>query len=564
MNSLPLSTLFNSDILSDFTLDLVDENSITTLNLHKNILYLGCPYFRSMFGGFKESDSSKIILEVPNVQATCDIIQSFYGIQNTNNNDWRHILNIFICKRFFCINTNLSYQIKIPSDEFEELYFMIDKIGFDQDVVKFIIKNIPKTYDFEKLLVLIEKIGFEKGIVKYLLKNMPKIYDFEKLLDLINKLDCDYNNCVKLIAKYIPESYDFNRLLVVINKLDCDYDKRVKLLAKYIPKSYDFNKLSMGLIRDLWKIVDTYYIILISKTEINIINSEGIIYRNIKSPYEIQDVCYSKDKHLIAYHNENNIYVYDIELDACIFRKKKSCDYKFKIKIYGDKLMIYKKNQALEFYNIKNGNLINSLIFTRGNVTDIFIDDKINKLIILCDDAKDKIIYIYDLITLNLLEKNFWPDIYSFRYNDSINNESMMASYGTVAKKLILLNYKKCVCNTNKLDDTIPMIYNESSKIVGICWGKYDSIIYCCDDGTINIFNTFKNKLKKTIKIDNKIDTMTKISNDVIMIKSRSELIEIDLNNGHELRNIDIDLNVQSLMKISSGYDRLFELLPKP
>nr|URM61847.1 BTB domain containing protein [Mimivirus sp.] len=172
---------------------------------------------------------------------------------------------------------------------------------------------------------MIEKIGFNQDIKKFIIKNIPESYDFDKLLDLINKLELesDYDKCVKLIAKYIPKSYDFNKLLVLINKLDCDYDKRVRLLAKYIPQLYDFKKLSMGLVRDLWKIVDTYYIVLISLSEINIINPKGTIYRNIKSPNEIQDVCYSENKHLIAYHNKKYIYVYNIELDACIFRKKK-------------------------------------------------------------------------------------------------------------------------------------------------------------------------------------------------------------------------------------------------
>ncbi|AEX62128.1 putative BTB_POZ domain-containing protein [Megavirus courdo7] len=56
----------------------------------------------------------------------------------------------------------------------------------------------------------------------------------------------------------------------------------------------------------------------------------------------------------------------------------------------------------------------------------------------------------------------------------------------------------------------------------------------------------------------------TKISNDIIMIKCGSELIEIDLDNGYELRNIDIDSDVKSIIKISSGYNRLYELLPEP
>nr|URM61864.1 BTB domain containing protein [Mimivirus sp.] len=112
MNSLPLSTLFNSDIFSDITIDLVDENCMTTLNLHKNILYISCPYFRSMFNGFKESNSSKITINVPNVQVTCDIIRSFYGIKIKNKNNWKYKLNTYLCKNFFVSIQNFRNILK--------------------------------------------------------------------------------------------------------------------------------------------------------------------------------------------------------------------------------------------------------------------------------------------------------------------------------------------------------------------------------------------------------------------------------------------------------------------
>ncbi|AFX93165.1 putative BTB/POZ domain-containing protein [Megavirus courdo11] len=510
MNSLSLSTIFNSDILSDCTLDLVDENSITTLNVHKIILYLGCPYFRSMFGEFKESNQSKITLEVPNVQATCDIIQSFYGTKIINsNNNWEYELNLFMCKRFFCIDTNFPHQIKIPSDEFEEFLVMIEKIGFNQDIKKFIIKNIPESYDFDKLS------------------------------DLINRLECDHN-------------------------------ERVRLMAKNVSKPCDFEKLSTNFIKDLWKIVDTYYIILISFFEINIINPEGTIHRSIKSFYEIKDVCYFEDKHLIAYHTNKNIYVYDIELDECIFQKYFSSDSEFMIKIYGDKLMIYKKNRKLKFYDINSGDLIKSLIFKTREVINIFIDEKENKLDILYNETEDKIISVYDLSTFRFLENKIWLNIYSFGCDYSIYEKSMIALYRNTL--LFVLNYKgKGVCGRDKYNNSKnksygsgKKIYDGTSNIVGICWGHHGSIIYCCEHGTINIYDMSKNKLIKTIDTDYAIESMTKISNDRIMIKSGSELIEIDLDSGHELRNIDINSDVKSIMKISSGYDRLYELLPEP
>ncbi|AVG46777.1 BTB POZ domain-containing [Acanthamoeba polyphaga mimivirus] len=538
MNSLSLSTIFNSDILSDCTLDLVDENSTTTLNVHKIILYLGCPYFRSMFGEFKESNQSNITLEVPNVQATCDIIQSFYGTKIiNNNNNWEYELNLFMCKRFFCIDTIFPHQIKIPSDEFEEFLTMIEKIGFDKDIKKFIIKNIPG------------------------------IYDFDKLLDLINKLDCDYNKCVRLMAKYISEPYDFNKLLNLINKLECDYDKRVRLVGKYIPKTYDFNNLSMGLIQDLWKIVDTYYIVLFIDNSINIINPKGIVHRTIKNIENMRNAYYSGDKHWIAFCAKNKILVYDIELDDFIFEKKINWRYILNINIIENRLMIHKSKYVskLKFYDINNGNLINSLVFKNKYITNIFIDDKENKLIVMFNDKEDNIIYVYNLNTLEFLEKIVWVRVNSSRF--SIYRKSMIALYTNIelTNNLFLLDFrKKGSCSSSDYFGSKQKIYNGTSNIVGICWRNYGFIIYCCEDGTINIFNIFKNKLKRTINIGKTINTMTKISNNRIMIKSGSELIEIDLDSGCELNIINIDPNVQSIMKISSGYERLYEFLPEP
>nr|AEX62248.1 putative BTB_POZ domain-containing protein [Moumouvirus Monve] len=260
MDHLPLSTLFNSDIFSDLIIDLVDNNSMTTLNVHKSILYLGCPYFRSMFNGFSEASSSRITINVPNVEVTCDIIQSFYRIPIKDKNHWKYQLNMFYCKDFLNMKTTFPQEINIPENEFDELIEFVTGVGFNKDTTKLIIQNIPKTYDFTKLLTLSKK-------------------------------------------------------------LDCDHDEYTRLIARHMPESYNFNELSKDLIKDIWKIVDTYYILLISCKNIKIINPKGEIYRTINSSSSINNICYFENSHLIAYCDYDCVYIYDIELDKHISKK---------------------------------------------------------------------------------------------------------------------------------------------------------------------------------------------------------------------------------------------------
>ncbi|BCS82548.1 putative BTB/POZ domain-containing protein [Cotonvirus japonicus] len=506
MDSLSLSTLFNSDILSDITIDLVDDNSTTTLNLHKNILYLGCPYFRSMFSGFKESNSSKITLEVPNVEISCDIIQEFYEVDNVSDHDWKYELNMFMCKRFFCIDIDFPSEVKIPPNEFKEF------------------------------LVLIEKIGFEKDSKKLIMKNIPKSCDFEELLDLAKKLN-------------------FN------------HDEYVRFIARHIPGSYDFNKLSKDLIKDLWEIVDTYYILLIFENKIYILNTEGLIYRTIQNSHTIKHICYSEENHLIAYNAKGKIYVYDIESDVYIFEKIIPIDYMSGIKFYKNTLIIYGYRYGLEFYDIYDGTLVNSL-GNKESIINVFIDETKNQLIIFCGAYENsKEIYIHNLTTLKLKGKVIWLSVPVCYNNDSIYCESMMVlCQNTIANgKLFLLNTKsKGVYKKEKFYGSKKIVYDSNSNIVGICWKNHGSLIYCCEDGTINIYDTLENKLKKTFNIGKKINSMTKLSDSYVIIQCESELIEIGLDNDIKLIKFNIDINAKSIMKISSGYNKLYELLPEP
>nr|URM61863.1 BTB/POZ domain-containing protein [Mimivirus sp.] len=106
------------------------------------------------------------------------------------------------------------------------------------------------------------------------------------------------------------------------------------------------------------------------------------------------------------------------------------------------------------------------------------------------------------------------------------------------------------------------MVYNYTSNIIGICWTKHN-IVCCYENGTINIYDILNKKLIKTININKTINAMTKITDDIIMVKCGCRLIKINLVSGEELDDININPDIVSMTKISSGHNRLRELLPK-
>ena len=255
--SLPLSTLYNSEILSDLIIHLEDHDTKLKLFVHKNILYLGCSYFRSMFNGFSETNSNEITIIVPNVKAASDVIQSFYQGENDSKTEsktnWKYELNLYQCKDFF------GLEVEFPRD-------MIVDSG-----------------EFEKLLDFVGRIGINSNIAKLLVRNVPENYALSEFIDLIKDIDC--------------------------------YDEDIsRLIIRRIPTSFNFDTLPKKLIQKFWNIVDLYYILLIDYYSIKIINCEGKIYRTISCAKKIRNVCYIADGHKIAYHTNKYLYVYDIRI----------------------------------------------------------------------------------------------------------------------------------------------------------------------------------------------------------------------------------------------------------
>jgi len=160
-------------ILTDLALTLIDDNHQLVLDLHKIILYASCVYFEKLFFNFKEKDANNITIRVPNAFVAHDLIMSFYG-QTTNLGQLykdKHILETIKCYDFLGLEYDeslLDNNITVLEEDFELLLDVVDLVGYDDDTIKLINKNLPKNYDLTK---------FPKELLIEMLR-LAKMYNF--------------------------------------------------------------------------------------------------------------------------------------------------------------------------------------------------------------------------------------------------------------------------------------------------------------------------------------------------------------------------------------------------
>jgi BTB/POZ domain len=91
------------NLFTDLSLTLIDSTNQLTMNVHKIILYLSCPYFEKLLTNCREKDATHITIEVENVHIAHDIIMAFYNQKTNLANlpNWKHLLAEFKCRDFF-------------------------------------------------------------------------------------------------------------------------------------------------------------------------------------------------------------------------------------------------------------------------------------------------------------------------------------------------------------------------------------------------------------------------------------------------------------------------------
>ena len=161
MDLTELYETFNTELFTDVTLILTDEHREIKLRLHKIVLYSACIYFKKLLTNFKEKDSNEIIIIVPNAYVTYDIIMSFYG-QKTNIGNipkWKHLLESVKCKDYLGLKYDyfIIKGIRVPEEGFELLLEICELLDYHNDILKTIMKNIPKGYDLRKISIELKR-----------------------------------------------------------------------------------------------------------------------------------------------------------------------------------------------------------------------------------------------------------------------------------------------------------------------------------------------------------------------------------------------------------------------
>ncbi len=150
-----LRDFFTSQTYTDIELVFSNGTQQVTVQAHKLVLASGCDYFHKMFNFNRDITTTKIIVDEPNV--AYDVIASFYGINSNSKNypEWRHVLEIFKTRQFFCLYNDVSvlYDLDVPSDGFDlflEVASQFD-IVTDHKLLRSIRRNLPEKYDLTKL-----------------------------------------------------------------------------------------------------------------------------------------------------------------------------------------------------------------------------------------------------------------------------------------------------------------------------------------------------------------------------------------------------------------------------
>ena len=137
----------------DVELTIKDNNTTIILKLHRFVLMNSCDFFEALLL-FPNSNKNNFTIEVPNALVVCDIIASFYGINqnSTNYPEWQYILETFKCKNYLCLPMNIRqlYDLEIPSEGFELFFQVVEFFGdiaSDHKLMRSIKRNLPLNYD---------------------------------------------------------------------------------------------------------------------------------------------------------------------------------------------------------------------------------------------------------------------------------------------------------------------------------------------------------------------------------------------------------------------------------
>lgn len=215
--------MFNSEFLSDLILEIEDDSTLISLNVHKAILSQKSEFFYTMFKNFSEKYKKSIKIKVCNAKIASDIIASFYEDNdlhtnsliietkkhNSSENHLDEIVDLFYCLNYFSLIDvkNIKKIFKNMNDENKLIFLKLMKtngikIKKYMDSIKINNKNVDTYFDF------LNSIDFDDISEDFILNYLP-FYSRKKELSL-NLVDCFIKNSTLLILhNYVENLLDF-------------------------------------------------------------------------------------------------------------------------------------------------------------------------------------------------------------------------------------------------------------------------------------------------------------------------------------------------------------------
>ncbi|AKI79781.1 putative BTB/POZ domain-containing protein [Acanthamoeba polyphaga mimivirus] len=320
-----------------------DENDMNVLFLNKNDLCNLSDFFRKLC---EWNFSLKTInLNVTNCQICSEILLSElnhgYCMNDFNPNTKSYnIVNLYESYDYFGINFDLNFflTIKFQERQFEDLFNVIDKIGYNNTTIKSLVYNLPSDYDLtkipKKLLEEMYKLSLNYDIICHNNKDVKNLYS--KYLSKTNK-NYHMQTTIKIDFYGLSlKKFDLIAYCTTTNKLAiyCANKKKIKIYEAFTMKKIAFFFCNYTVLSMYFSSQGNYIVIRSFKLGffpqyVHIIynlNSKETFYSpmfllkgcNIVSPDETSKIC------IVKCNNNDNYKLYNKDINS-YFNKKYSC-----------------------------------------------------------------------------------------------------------------------------------------------------------------------------------------------------------------------------------------------
>lgn len=389
-----LQDILIDKIFTDCVLTFTDERQTLSLDCHKTILVFSSDYFNHAFA--TNINQKCIDITVGDAHIAREVILSLYGVQNTKENGWKHLLDTLKCRTYFLLDNDpsLLYGLTVPEHGFDLLMDVINTfdLNYNHKLIFTIKNNLPVHYNATKFSDKLQRILLKDDLLIMAGKNITVIDIWRN--KIINNIDiCDVDK-----AQYHVTSRDG------------------KLVTSYSEKG--------------------------GQIKVHDVNT-GLVIR--EAIYNFCDICcLDRNRYIVASQRgaiDDEYTLCDIESGDSICTLHESFDSLLGISNDNQYFTTLQGNQ-IEIRRVDNHSLIRTL--NEHSIDEIYytkmFDDDNERLLVSVSD--DRTIKIWNIDTGELIRtldhKNIWND----RLSKISNNNRFLVSEVMRGKGIALWNIK--------------------------------------------------------------------------------------------------------------------------